>query len=152
MSVIKAGYRVSVRSWENDADAYNTEVVDGLDKEDVMFVVAFCEMFRSRNDRRKPGFGNMYEPNEAKLREVEEALRPLIEGNMSAVATILDCDEEDLAIDDDEDGGIGDIINELHGELFGYSEFYFRVFDTITIEHIPVEIHINDVTNEFAKG
>ena len=40
--IIPAGYQLSVVSWENDGDHYNTEVMNGLSEEEVKFLVEIC--------------------------------------------------------------------------------------------------------------
>ena len=47
MSVIKKGFQLNIITWENDGDCYNTTTLDGLDKENAQFLLAFCQMFKS---------------------------------------------------------------------------------------------------------
>lgn len=44
---IVPGYRVQVTTWENDGDNYNTEAMDGLDENEVRFVLHVCKLFGS---------------------------------------------------------------------------------------------------------
>lgn len=154
VTTIPAGYRVSVTSWENDGDNYNTEILEGLSKEAVMFIVAFCHKFWSQNDHTHPGcFGNMYEPSDAKLDAVIFSLRDLITTNLTTISEILECDPDEVAEGFDDDV-LEDIINEVHDSLFGCGSdgFRFRVFDSIKIEHIAAPIVMLNVTNEFVAG
>ena len=49
----------------------------------------------------------------------------------------------------DDDDCIWDLTAELHHELFGGSEYHFRVLEKVKVEYLPVEIQLNDVTGEF---
>lgn len=58
---------------------------------------------------------------------------------------------EDAFNDPDEDIQ-ADAVHELMAELFGYSEYYFtRVYDGHTVEFIPEDILIEDVTANLDK-
>ena len=73
MSIIKAGYRITVTSWENDADYYNTNTVDGLDEQETKFHVDLLKLIAGSNCNDSTVFGNMYDPRDSKLEEFEKA-------------------------------------------------------------------------------
>jgi hypothetical protein len=127
MSTIKAGYRVTVKSWENDGDHYNTITKDGLSEEDVKLYVDILKLARE-------DFGNMYDPSDKELEDFGNAVKKVFDKHGRAYDE-SNCEEE---------GG------EIIGEFCGYSEHYFtRVVEKITVEYVPQEIVIEDVTTKF---
>ena len=133
-SSIQRGYRVTVTTWENDADNYNTKTVDGLTESATKFVVKLCKLHQSR--RREGCFGNLYDPTDNQIRLYNEALQKLVDEH-----------EGDLPVEycTDSDG-----VQEYASELgFSSEEFFTRVFDKIKIEYFPESIEIEDVTEKF---
>lgn len=43
--MIKKGYQIHIETWENDADAINTNIVSGLSKNDVKYFVDLAKYF-----------------------------------------------------------------------------------------------------------
>ena len=137
-TIIPAGYRVTVDSWENDADAKRTIVKEGLAIDVAKFFVDFARLFYSQNSYRRPkGFGNMYEPSREKLKEAHAAAKKVILDNWGAFRQMWDDVEKEELEDDD---CIWDLTAELHHELFGWSEYHFRVLEKVKVEYLPVEI------------
>lgn len=146
-TVIPAGYRVTVHSWENDADAKRTITKEGLSKEMAKFFVEFARLFYSQNNYHGPkGFGNVYQPSRRSLDDAHAASREVILANWDAFTEMWDDIEPEELSDDD---CIWDITSELHYELFGGGEFHFRVLESFKVEYLPVEVHLSDVTEEF---
>lgn len=137
MSVIKAGYRITVVSWENDADNYRTITRDGLRKEEVQRDVEFLKLIAgsyNRHDDDNKVFGNLYEPREGVLEEFEAAVRQLM---------------TNYDIEVNEEWPLDYFLEEVC-EYTGWSEGYTtRVVEKITVEYVPHEIIIDDVTKEF---
>jgi hypothetical protein len=138
INTIKAGYRLTVKSWENDGDHKNTIQQDGLTLEQVKFIVDIIGVY-------KISLGNMYSPKESELSEEKIALRKVISKYPNA--------KEMLYIEEEEEFQDDDIIVEcVHDQILydymGSSEFYTRKYDGHTVEYIPVEITIEDVTNK----
>lgn len=128
MSTIKAGYRMTVTSWENDADHYNTITKDGLTENDVKLYV---DVLRLAAD----GFGNMYEPSDKEMEKFGEAVWLVFDKNGHKYEQPDGCIDEGA---------------EIIGEFCGYSEHYFtRVVEKIIVEYVPQEIVIEDVTKKF---
>lgn len=125
MSIIKKGYRVTVVSWENDADNYNTKSCDGLSKKGAQFDVDMLALLQGGR-----GFGNMYQPKDSELKKFKEAIAEVAQKH----------DEVSFDID---------AAMDLYYDYCGGSEFYTRFVEKITVEFIPEEIHIQDVTKEF---
>lgn len=128
MSTIKAGYRMTVVSWENDGDNYNTITKDGLTENEVQMYVDFLSLLKGNSE-----FSNMYEPDDEEIEGFNQAVLPLLK-------------KHDVVYFD---GYPCDMACEIVGELTGYTEFFTRVVEEIKIEYIPVEVCFEDVTNKF---
>ena len=135
MSNIPAGYRLNITTWENDADHYMTQVIDGLTEKQVRFYIDLASHFKSTNDPRNPGLGNA--PHD----------EGMLLGVFNDVAKQHGYHEHLLSEDD--------IYDWLTEHLLGYpveegyrDEVNFcRVFDNYTVYYIPEELE--DVTRRF---
>lgn len=94
---------------------------------------------------QKKGFGNIYgHPSDLERKNYFDAIRSLIETNRDAYFEYLDIDEE----------AFSDYLNDAMYDwrdnvgLVG-GEFYTRVFDSIKIFYVPVDIDLEDVTQKF---
>lgn len=146
-TIIPAGYRVTVDSWENDGDAGRTITLTGLDRDAAKLYVEFARLFYSQNNHRGPkGYGNMYEPSSEMLKDAHDAAKKVILDNWKAFVSVgFDMTEEDL----NDESYLREVVHDLHSDLFGMGEFYFRVLEKVKVEHLPTEIRLNDVTGEF---
>ena len=135
MSTIKAGYRITVTSWENDADNYNTETCDGLSEDTARFHIDLLKLIAGSNCNDNTVFGNMYEPGDEELEVFEEAATKVLEKH----------DQFDSKYD------ALDIATDIIGNYTGYSSdgFYTRVAESIVVEYVPQEIIIEDVSSKF---
>jgi hypothetical protein len=150
-TIIPAGYRVTIESWENDADNYKTKVVEGLNESSVKFIIDFVKLFYSKNNYHGPkGFGNIYDPSEKECKAFEEAYNNVVNSHIEK-----DTEEKirQYFWDDEVDGfyedhceGVMDFAYDLG--LRG-GDFYTRVLDSYKVEYVPVEIILQDVTEEF---
>lgn len=129
--MIKAGYQISITSWENDGDNYNTITISGLTKDRVKYIIAMCKLFASDNH------GNLcecsYDSPEVSLAVID----------MLAVASayhdVLEEDEIEYIKEDPMD---------YMTKVLGSGEYFtFRAFDSYTVHYVPVDIA--DVTAEF---
>lgn len=131
-TVIKAGYRIHVTSWENDADNYRTKTMEGVAKEHLPFIVAACKLLTSKYDHQNGGgFGNIYQGS---TEDLDLALSELIDKHPDRPQY---CDDPE---------GVSECLLYKLG-LMGGSEYTTRVFDSIKIEYIPENILIEDVTD-----
>lgn len=147
-TIIPAGFRVTINSWENDGDAKRSEIKEGLSREMAAFYVDVAKLFYSKNNYRGPkGFGNMYSPSKEELKEAHAAAKQVILKHFTAFCKMWG-EDYDVAILDSEDA-LYDFTSELHYDLFGASDFQFRVLESVKVEHVPNEIRMNDVTKEF---
>lgn len=132
MTVIKKGYRITVVSWENDGDNYRTITKDGYDECETKLIVDLMKLLESRC------FGNMYEPNTDKLYRFEGALRVVFDKHGVDYTEGGEFSVTDYAMD------------AYIGEFTGYgSEFFTRVVQSISVEYIPQDIVIENVSDKF---
>lgn len=145
-TIIPAGYRLTVTTWENDGDHYKTKVLEGLTKERVTALVELSKLFSSKNNggAAKGYIGNMYDPNDAERSRAKRAIDRVLKKYPGEFPPIddADVDDEDTDIND----GVWDLIYELG--LAG-GDFYTRVMETFKVEYMPVEVRLNDVTEDF---
>lgn len=137
--IIKAGYRFSVTSWENDGDNYQTHSIDGLSDMVVKNLIKLVSLFESSSNSKNK-FGNLYEPSEE---EIEKMDAELIKFKDVLGYKRAKNDEEHI-----------NYIKEKWLSDFGIyisGDFYTRVFEEFTVEYVPTKIVIEDVTKKF-KG
>lgn len=136
MSVIKAGYRITVTSWENDLDHYQVVSLDGLSRESVAVLVSMCKLFmHCRDVSYDKRVYNLYEPEDEDVARVQTAITDVLRshGVLGTEGYMDETDAEELLMD------LG---------LMG-SEFFTRVCESFVVEHVPSEIILSDVTSEF---
>ena len=150
-TIIPPGYRLTIGSWENDADNYKTTVLEGLTKERVEYLLELCRNFTSGSNNGGATFGNMYEPSDTRLAQATDRILEVMARHPAALTEdevdLLNGtgDYEDLSKDD-----IGYTCQEIIGDLLSYSENYtFRVYDGATVQFVPHQIEMQDVTHEF---
>ena len=72
---IPAGYQLHIKTWENDADHYLTQVISGLTEEDVKFHLFIVSHFYSRNGFSfKRGLGNGSIPEGTLIELIQSAV------------------------------------------------------------------------------
>jgi hypothetical protein len=83
MSVIKKGYRITVVSWENDGDYYNTKSKEGLSKE---WAHAICDILKEVFTSE---LSNSYEPDSDVIgsTEMHEILKGMFNEHVYVTAT-----------------------------------------------------------------
>ena len=129
--LLTQGYRITVTSWENDADNYNTKIISGLSLEDAKFTVDFIKLFKSQNDI-PAGIGNMYDPNPIEISEAHQAVAEVFNKHEWPAHFTFE-DWHDVAYD------LG----------LSRGEFFTRVMESFVVEYIPEDIVIKNVTGEF---
>lgn len=146
MTIIKKGFRVTVTSWENDADNYNSGELQGLSHPEAAFIVDFVKLFSSQNDHTNRGIGNMYCPDSGEMAEAEARVMAVVQKHR---ATIEGSETFKYFLYEGEfnEDGWRDYAYDL--TLSG-GEFYTRVMDSFTVEFIAQDIVLEDVTQEFA--
>ena len=120
--VINKGYTITVVSWENDGDNYNTKSKTVETKEEAAKINKICkELFVSCNNG-EGGIGNSMDDEE------KETLLNYIDNNPSMTLT---------------EG----YINNLAYELMGRSEYYdYRVCESVTITYSLEDVYLEEIT------
>ena len=129
--MIKAGYQITINSWENDGDNYKDITVGGLTKDRVKYIIAMCGLFTSNK------YGNLYDARHDS-QEVFLARLDML-AVASAYTDVLEPDEIEYIGEEP-----SDYISTFIGNGIDYT---FRVFDSYKVHLMPVDIA--DVTNEF---
>lgn len=143
-NTIKAGYRIHVTTWENDADNYRTESMDGLTEGNVKFIVELVKLFKDKCNN-KGFFGNCYDNYPDGL---DEAIDKIISKFSDEDRTFdFDWGDEEDNIVDNHTYVNDSLLSDLG--LTDSGEFCTRVFDKAVIEHIPNDIKIDVVTDKF---
>lgn len=146
---IKPGYLLCINSWENDADNYKTERIEGLTYEDVQFYIYFCRHFYSSSwghpNAIGKGFGNMdiEEAPDAESIAIIAAYEKypptsefLLADVKSSIEGYKNCPEESY-----------DWVDDLIG-IWNEGETY-RVFSGFEVHYISEEIP--NVTTKFSE-
>ena len=131
MSIIQAGYRITVVSWENDGDNYRTLTQDGLLYENVAFIVDCLKLLSG-------DWGNMFLPDDKELEEFSDHIRQVFKKYPTFIPPDVNTTDEVL-----------DYFMEIVLAYTGYAEYSTRVVESITVEYVPERIEIKDVTKEF---
>lgn len=131
MVVVKKGYTLTVVSWENDGDNYNTitKTVDTIEEAKVWWnMMQLCS-------NGSETLGNSY--GEFSRKQQKIAIDFMNE-NRSILIPL-----EDRIVDDEM---LVDWFCDLAGELLGHSEYYAcRVMDSCKVTYSPVDIEVEDV-------
>lgn len=146
-TVIPAGYRVTITSWENDGDNYNTKILEGLTVQQAKFYVDFAKLFTKSG--WEGGIGNLYEPNDQEIAKAYAQIEPLAIKHNAAIYSlnIFDADILTSAIDE---GDAGEMLMELAYDIgLSCGEFWTRFCEEIKVEFVPREITFQDVTGDF---
>jgi hypothetical protein len=140
-----AGYAITVTSWENDADHYNTKTMVVSSIEDAQVLYTLAKLLGSQN---KKSFGNMYEPNEYELQQFALAVAA-IPGIKEYIHNTVP--ELEANIEDPEYGGCYmDVVMDTLYELgLTRGDFYTRVAETVVVHYYAEPVYAEDVTNTF---
>lgn len=146
MTTIKAGYRLTVTSWENDGDHYNTKVSEGWTKDEVAFLVPFikttCDLL-----------GNEYEPEDSVIEKATSKILKVVDDHPSVhESDKLKCYFTPATEDEKSSEYYSPLegVSELIYDFVGSSECsWTRVCESIKVEYIPQDIMIRDVTAQF---
>lgn len=138
--IVKKGYTLSVVSWENDGDNYNTKTKTVETIEEAESLYKLMQLFKSNilgnSDRWSAKdlkvLGNFFRENPIALKgffKYNPDLHELFSLN------IEDIDDEAFAEYFD---------NYLKGDLLGYSEYYnCRVMESCTVTYSPEDIYLD---------
>ncbi len=145
-NTIPAGYRLTVTSWENDGDNYNTKTLDGLTLDKVSYLVDLCKILDYASNT-KGNFGNLYEPSDIDTLGFFGEVKTIIHNHPSVLADFLTLVE---GMEPIEDEAYYDYASEDLYELsLVGGEFFTRVCESFVVEYVPREIIMEDVTDKF---
>lgn len=149
--VQEAGYRISVVSWENDADNYNFKNITLESADDTRVVVALCKLMYPRYDTPQQTFGNMYEPSESDLAEFEQAVSaiPGIKDFLYKVFPGLEQDMRDPEYGGDYMDCVMDILYDLG--LCGSEYYHTRVCEKVEVHYFEEPVYADDLTARFMQ-
>lgn len=128
--MIKKGYMLSVISWENDGDNYNTVTIDGLEKDDVEFYLNFINIFK------KLDLENRYDEGieEEEAEQFKDEMNMIYENNFPEKYQKHIVDHECILL--------------TSRKLLSCGEdFTTRVYDSHSIYFIPEDI--KDISKDF---
>lgn len=128
-NTIPKGYKLTVTTWENDGDNYKTEFLYGLSKEEVLFYVELCKTF-DRNTHYE--LSNNYDLDDDQLKQYNQLIANLCEKHAATI------EQYDIDVEDD-----------LYNLSISSGEWMVRVVEEFSVEFIPDDILIEDVTNQF---
>ncbi|BEH88054.1 hypothetical protein [Klebsiella phage phiKp_21] len=140
-STIKAGYTVSVTTWENDGDNYQTNDIVGLSKEDAKMFIDTLPIFKSVNSKKK-GLGN----KELNINQYLGKFEDLINNNIITVSFAekyfgyinpnSDYDE------DEQQDTIIEALSEILGYPVEYDYGFIRVVEKVQVLYFDEDIVI----------
>lgn len=138
--MLNRGYHVTVTSWENDADNYNTKTIVVQDREEVDILVTLFDLLGS-SSRNSCDFGNMYEPDKAE-REAFANTVAAIPGMIAYLEKHFDWLKE--AMNNPECSveymdAVMDILYDVG--LTGSEHFYTRVCDKVTVFYVEQDVY-----------
>jgi hypothetical protein len=143
-------YQVHIHSWENDADHYQTHIVDAFNPTDVRFYVALGKNFNSKNNRTDKGLGNGGVDSETLVALFDELLAEYGPGMTRGVIAAW-TPEEELDVDDKaffyHDQLVELVLGNADEFYMGEYEHFCRVVDGIKVFWVPESLV--EVTEDF---
>ncbi len=133
MKVVSKGYTITVVSWENDGDNYNTNSLVLEDKDRAFAIAKMAkELFKSGSNSGE-GIGNTNEGDESKA---NKKILSYLENNPNTFTNQDVMDEDEL---------IG-ICMGYNYRLLGGSEWYYsRVLEKITLTYSETDINVEEI-------
>lgn len=145
-TIIKQGYRLTLKTWENDGDNYNSHVEEGLSEPEVRFWVDIFEAFTSGSEENGE-IGNMYDPDDKEMACYHRTIAAIIRNHRNAVFSLFEFDPIEA---DAEDSELVDRVSDsFYDWTLSCGEFFTRVADEWTVEYVPTEIVLIDVSADF---
>ena len=143
MSVIKAGYRITVESYENNGDACKTVTVDGLSLDDAKFHARILSLINTTSQ-----YGCMLADDEELVDSFVYECQSIINSGKYVVNGLHTLDTISTS-----NNVLFDFIkDEILSQYVGYPEYDIyatRKVDNITVEFVPTEIDLGDITSQF---
>ena len=136
---VKAGYRISCNSWENDGDNYNLTIKDGFSEPYARFIYDILSQFFMDSD-----ISNLYEPNEDEIEEFNDTMYAVFNRHACAAEYFLIEDSSKYSAEQ-----IVDRITTILHNFMGSSEYFTRVVEEIKVEYIPEDVIFEDRSENF---
>jgi hypothetical protein len=149
MPIIKPGYLLKIKTYENDADSPRTTEHSGLSESDCRFMIKVAQLFKSKN-RDEAGYGN------SDVRAVAEHLPDVLEAivllHKAAGFTVPKTFDTELWADEASEGHDSyreDYTTEVLYDLIGTwcDGEYWRYLDGYEVFFVPEPIQ--NVTEHF---
>lgn len=149
VTTIPAGYRLTITSWENDADNYKTVIIEGLTNERASYLADLCKLLSDDNPRnnqssegykgRDKRYNNMYEPGRKEIDMLMEELDKIVlkHGQHLSEDVVPGHDAAEYGYE------------ELYELGLSGGDFFTRCCSEWKIEHIPNDVIMLDVTDNF---
>lgn len=142
-TIIPVGYRLTVTTWENDADNYKTSTLEGLSKEKVQYYVDLLKPFEHSYHQGTGNLGNIYQLTGPQEEQLKAHYWAILEKHKEVLG-------EDFVLEGEDEDQLMDIFNdELYDLDVRGGEQETRVVESIKIEYTPQAITFDDVTGEF---
>jgi hypothetical protein len=132
ITIIPVGYRLTVVSWENDGDNYNTKVLEGLTREVCQYYVDLCKLLSLDIGKRNSNFSNLYDPSDSEREELIDALMPIASKHLHTAIPLADI--EDVA---NREYVWDYVMGTMYDLGLSGGEFYTRVCDGFTVQYVP---------------
>ena len=144
---IPQGYQIEITTWENDADYYQKQILNGLTESDVWFYQKLLSRFKSVN-HSNDGFGNSDE-HQVQDEDLEEWVRSVLDDHPHVSESTYQLWSEALDKKEVRD----QIMDKLLGHTVDYDYGFIRVFESMSVvyvaEPIVIKKSVLDVTEEF---
>jgi hypothetical protein len=142
MKQIHKGYTITVTSWENDADNYNTQSITVDTKEKAKVWHDMMQLCKSQNNQPKGVIKLGNSCGDFNNNQVE-VITDFIRENYRVLVEPDAYDQIENATDDE----LVDYFCELATELLGSSEFYLlRVMESCVVTHSPIDVECEVIT------
>ena len=140
--VISKGYTISVTSWENDGDNYNTQqiTVDSLDM--ARAVSKMCTTLFLSENNGQGGIGNSCDLNSTIKYKISKFFKenPILI-NAEQHRELIEIEDED-----EEEDFLVDICSDWAYQLLGNSEFYYcRVAESVSVTYSDRDIFLEEI-------
>jgi len=140
--IVSKGYTLTVVSWENDGDYYNTQSITVQTLEEAKVWYEMMQLCKSKNSRSKDivYLGNTYE-------EFSNAQINVIKDFITNNLEILVPGENIESFEDQDD--FVDCFRDLSGRLLGYSEYFAcRVMESCIVTYSDEDIYVETLNLE----
>ena len=135
--IINKGYTLTVTSWENDADNYNTKSKTVQTREEAKVWYDMMQLCKSKNNQPKDviKLGNSYDGFN---KEQEEVAKNFLKEHHKILLP-------DDNIEENEDNLVYWFC-DLAGELLGHSEnYYCRVMESCIVTYSPEDVYLEEI-------